>query len=48
MIMKICLSVHEINFFERYNGKFKIPERSVMIMLRTVKLLEPDLDFHCL
>lgn len=45
MIMKkICLSVHEINFFERYNGKFKIPERSVMIMLRTVKLLEPDLE----
>ena len=40
----ICLSVHEINFFERYNAKFKIPERSVMLMLRTVKLLESDLD----
>ena len=43
-MQKICLSIHEIDFFESYNGNFKIPERSVMLMLRTIKLLEPELD----
>ena len=39
---KIRLGVHEIDFFESYNGKFKISEGSAMLMIRTLNLIEPD------
>ena len=41
---KVWLGVHETKFIELSNGKYKIPERSIILMLNTIKLFNPKPD----
>lgn len=41
-LLKIQLAVNETKFFDIYNGNYKAPERSIMLMIKTVILLESN------
>lgn len=43
---KIWLGVHETKSIEFRNGKYKIPERSIILMLITIKLLDPNPEIN--
>ena len=42
-LRKIGFGVNETNFIDDYNGNYKLPERSVILMIKAIKLLDPDL-----
>ena len=41
-LRKIGIGVNETNFIDDFNGVYKLPDRSVILMIKTIKLLEPD------